>query len=478
MVIVVDTRTWALRTAVPCLVLMPDNPFAALPRTDMLLARAENLCARFGRQATKVALTTALEELRGQISVGIADWTGTPDAVEALIDQARNQLQSTAHPGPRRVINAAGVVVHTNLGRAPLSAAAVAAMVDAAGYCDLEFDLTQGTRGSRGSHVDGLLAALTGAEDAMVVNNCAAALVLALSVLAGGQQVPVSRGQLVEIGGSFRLPDIMAASGATLLEVGTTNRTRASDYRAGADVGALLTVHPSNFSQVGFVTQPTLTEVAGIAHQRGVPLIHDIGSGLPVHSDGVLATAALVNEGSMAEALEEGADLVLASGDKLLGGPQAGLIVGRADLVMRLRKAPLARALRVDKLRLAALNATLRDHLRGESSTVESMLATDSAALASLRSRVQSMAARLGGQVVTATTMIGGGSAPGVGVESPVVGLPEAQQLLVALRRANPPVVGRINNGRVLLDLRTVDPSDDDKIVDSIQKIRQSHLPQ
>ncbi|MGI9018887.1 MAG: L-seryl-tRNA(Sec) selenium transferase [Euzebya sp.] len=444
---------------------MPDNPLEALPRIDRLLEQASDLRARYGREDVKAALNRALDQVRE----GLTGSAAAPD-VQALAQQllasAAADLATTRTVGPRRIINAAGVVVHTNLGRAPLSAEAVQAMVDAAGYCDLEFRLADGRRGSRGAHVDGLLATLTGAEDAMVVNNCAAALVLALSVLAAGREVPVSRGHLVEIGGSFRLPEIMAASGASLLEVGTTNRTRANDYQAGTNVGALLTVHPSNFSQVGFVTQPRTDEVAVVARSRGVPLIHDAGSGLPVPVDGVLS-----GEMSMAQALQAGADLVLASGDKLLGGPQAGLIVGRASLISRLRRAPLARALRVDKLRLAALNATLLAHLRGQPSTVAALLAPDPG----LVNRVNSLASIVGGTVITATTMIGGGSAPGVGVESPVIAVVDHNQLQQGLRRHDPPIICRVHDGYVLLDLRTVDPADDAVISAALQQYRQQN---
>ncbi len=433
---------------------MDANPFAALPRTDDLLDRAQDLRETYGYDDVKTALGRGLDAARAAIADGgLAD----ADDVEGwVLATASTDLAARRRGGPRRVVNAAGVVVHTNLGRAPLSAEAVAAVVGATGWCDLEYDLADGRRGSRGAHVDGLLADHVGAEDAMVVTNCAAALVLVLSVLAAGRQVPVSRGQLVEIGGSFRLPEIMAASGARLLEVGTTNRTRAADYEAGDDVALLLTVHPSNFTQSGFVASPDLPAVAKVARRRGVPLVHDAGSGLPRDAEGPLA-----GELSMAAARARGADLVLASGDKLLGGPQAGLIAGRADLVARLRTAPLSRALRVDKLRLAALNATLRAHLRGEPSTVAAVLAPDG----SLEDRCRALATSVGGEVVEATTMVGGGSAPGVGVASPVVSVPGGRAVAEALRRHDPPIIGRVVDDRVLLDLRTVDPVDDDTII-------------
>lgn len=443
---------------------MQHNPFAALPRTDVLLEHATDLADRYGRDDTRAALNACLDRARALLGRG--ELSGdTTSLTEWLVHRAGADLAASRAVGPRRVINAAGVVVHTNLGRAPLSDAAITAMVDASGYCDLEFDLESGRRGSRGTHVDTLLADATGAPAAMTVNNCAAALVLTLSVLAAGQQVPVSRGHLVEIGGSFRLPDIMASSGAILIEVGTTNRTRAADYDTGDDVAALLTVHPSNFSQHGFVTQPTLAQVAEVARRRGVPLIHDAGSGLLAPEQGTLAA-----ETSMAEALDEGADVVIASGDKLLGGPQAGLIVGRVDLIARMRRAPLARALRLDKLRLAALNATLRAHLTGKPSTVATALAEDP----QLPDRAAKLAAALGGQVEPGTTMIGGGSVPGVGVDSPVVVLADPHHLADTLRRYDPPVITRVHNGAVVLDLRTVDPADDTTIVSAVEAARRS----
>ena len=394
----------------------------------------------------------------------------TPTLTAWVVQAATASLESQATPGPRRVINAAGVLVHTNLGRAPLTDEAVAAMVQAAGYCDLEYDLEAGGRGSRGSHVDALLARATGAEDAIVVNNCASALVLVLATLAAGRQVPVSRGQLVEIGGSFRLPEIMAASGALLREVGTTNRTRADDYDVGGpgddggDTAMLLTVHPSNFTQAGFVTQPEIGEVAEVARRLGVPFVHDAGSGLLTDARG----GPLDGEVSMAGAVAAGADLVLASGDKLLGGPQAGLIVGRGDLVEQLRRAPLMRALRVDKIRLAGLRATLLAHRRVGRSPVELMLEEDPALL----DRVRRLAEGVGGTVSEATTMIGGGSAPGVGVTSPVVALPDDGTLAAELRRHDPPVIVRVHDGRALMDLRTVSPDDDGVIVDAVELAR------
>lgn len=436
------------------------NPYAALPRVDDLLAAAAPLVATHGRDLVLRELRDGLERARAAIAGG-----GTAASADQVLATVRTRLGTAPH-GPRRAINAAGVLIHTNLGRAPLTAAAREAMADAAGYCDLEYDLETGGRGSRGSHVDGLLAAATGAEDAMTVNNCAAALVLVLAALAGGRQVVVSRGHLVEIGGSFRLPDIMAASTAKLLEVGTTNRTRAQDYRAGSDVAALLTVHPSNFTQDGFVTQPDLPEVAAVARERGVPFVHDAGSGLLRPS----SHPALRDEPSMADGITAGADVVVASGDKLLGGPQAGLIVGSADAIARCRRHPLARAMRLDKLRVAALSATLAAELRGEAGSVTSLLDDSAGALEVLRGRATALATRVAGVVTEAVTMIGGGSAPGAGVVSPVVRLAHERpnRLAARLRERDVPVIVRVEDGDVVVDLRTVDPGDDDVVATAL----------
>lgn len=431
---------------------MTADPRTRLPRIDRLLDRAGDLVAAYGRGRALAALRAQVDRARDQIARGGA----VPDEA-ALLAAAAAELAARTPAGPRRVINAAGVVVHTNLGRAPLAPAAVEAMVQAAGACDLEIDLATGRRGSRGAHVDPLVTALTGAEDAMVVNNCAAALVLVLAALAAGREVPVSRGELVEIGGSFRLPEIMAASGARLLEVGTTNRTRAEDYRAGDDVALLLKVHRSNFAVEGFTQEASVRELAAVAADRGVPLVHDVGSGLPDRRP----EPALAAEPSLAASLRDGADLVLASGDKLLGGPQAGIVAGRADLVAACRRHPLARALRVDKLRLAALRATLDGHLRGEDPPVLAALHVPD-----LDRRAARLAAAVGGEVVRGRTMIGGGSAPGAGVDSPVVALPHPRPDRVAgtLRRLDPPLLVRVADDRVLVDLRTVHPADDDRV--------------
>lgn len=433
---------------------------AALPRIDVLVEAAGDLVSKHGRGPVTEALRRAVDGARQAILAG----EGTPADVGSLVAVAAAEL-TTRRPGPPRpVLNAAGIVVHTNLGRAPLSTAAREAMVAASGYCDLEYDLETGRRGSRGARLEPLLAEATGAEAGIAVNNAAAALVLTLAALATGREVCVSRGELVEIGGSFRLPEIMAASGARLVEVGTTNRTRAGDFaaavsRPAADVAVLLAVHPSNYRITGFTEAAPIAELAQVAREQDIPLVHDTGSGLlRDHGEPWLA-----GEPSVAGSLAEGADLVLCSGDKLLGGPQAGLLVGRADLVERCRRHPLARALRLDKLRLAALVATLEAHLRGALTEVPTwaMLSVDPAAL---ERRVRAVAEGCGGEVGEAITLIGGGSAPGSGVPSPVVRqhVPAPDAAAAALRNGDPPIVVRVEQDALVADLRTVPPEWDD----------------
>ena len=441
---------------------MTDRPtLAMLPRIDALVAAAGDLVTRYGGTATTAALRRAVDEARRSL----LDVGGVAPGVDEVLAVAAADL-AVRRPGPpRRVLNAAGVVIHTNLGRAPLSDSARRAVNEAAGYCDLEFDLASGGRGSRGARLEPLLAEAAGAPAAIAVNNAAAALVLVLAALAGGREVLVSRGELVEIGGSFRLPEIMAASGARLVEVGTTNRTRATDYRAGADVALLLKVHPSNYRVTGFTEAPSVAALAAVARDRGVPLVHDVGSGLLDDAD----EPWLAEEPSLRGSLAAGADLVLCSGDKLLGGPQAGVLVGRPDLVAECRRHPLARALRLDKLRVAALIATLESHLRGarEELPTWAMLAADPGAL---RRRATALASRVGGTVEDGETLVGGGSAPGAAVQSPVVRVPAAppERVAARLRAGDPPVVARVEAGALWLDLRTVPEGSDGLLGDLV----------
>jgi L-seryl-tRNA(Ser) seleniumtransferase len=394
------------------------------------------------RLATSVA-KAVLEERRAELLGGARD-----DA--DLVERAAARLR----PSLRRVVNATGVIVHTNLGRAPLSdEARVAVLRAAAGYSNLELDLDAGRRGSRHEHVDALLRELTGAEGAMVVNNCAAAVLLATAALAGdGREVVVSRGQLIEIGGSFRIPDVVAQSGAVLREVGTTNRTRLRDFAAalGESTGAILRAHPSNFRAVGFVEDVSIEALCGL----GVPVIDDVGSG--VLADGV---PLLADEPAVRRSVRAGAALVCFSGDKLLGGPQAGVLVGTADAVAAAKRHPLARALRIDKLSLAALEATLalyRDPERARREIpVLAMLEADPAVL---QTRAERLASAIGGEVVQSVAKVGGGALPLLELEGPAVALHSGSpdETAARLRASDPPVLARIQDGRVLLDPRTM----------------------
>lgn len=433
-----------------------------LPGIDRLLSDCTELIARYGRQTVTDALRTAVDDAREAVRAGAAAPTS-----DALIAAAAALIARRRPPALQPVVNATGVVVHTNLGRAPLPEAARDALLAAAGYCDLEYDLATGRRGSRGGRLEPLLCDATGAAAALAVNNAAAALVLVLATLAGGRDVVVSRGELIEIGGSFRLPDIMGASGARLVEVGTTNRTRADDYLAGGgDAAAILTLHPSNYRIVGFVAQPTLTELAGVAAKRRIPLIYDVGSGLLQPS-----TGALTNEPAVADALRDGADIVLCSGDKLLGGPQAGLLFGRADLVAACRRHPLARAFRLDKLRIAALQATLELHLRDERREVPvwRMLTAHTAGLEQRCRRIVDglVADGVPAELAEAAALPGGGAAPDATLPGPVVRVDAGRPTDVAmrLRAQRPPIVVRVTAAAIVVDPRTVDENDDDLIV-------------
>jgi L-seryl-tRNA(Ser) seleniumtransferase len=388
-------------------------------------------------------------------------------AARAVIERARAAIRAGAEPGDlaaalqaelaavrrpalRRVLNATGVIVHTNLGRAPLPATALERVADAArGYSNLEYDLAAGERGSRQDHVAGLLGRLTGAESAIVVNNNAGAMLLALAALAEGREVLVSRGELIEIGDGFRIPDVLARSGARLVEVGTTNRTRASDYEQAMrpETALILRVHQSNFRVVGFTELPSLADLAEVARRHQLPLIDDLGSG---------ALVDLADEPTVRASLAAGADLVCISGDKLLGGPQAGIVVGRAELVEKLRRHPLHRALRIDKLGLAALEGTLQLYLDPARALREvpvlRMLREDAALV---RARAERLAEATNGEVEETVARVGGGALPLA--ELPSFACAVEESLAAALRAHEPPVVGIVRDGRLLLDCRTLD---------------------
>ena len=404
------------------------------------------------------AARTAIEHAREAVRTGEA----APD-LAAISAEADAILRELVRPSLRRVVNATGVILQTNLGRAPLSERAMAAMEEAArDYTNLEFDVEGGSRGSRHEHVRDLLRRTTGAEDGLAVNNNAAALLMALHVFAHGGEVIVSRGEAVEIGGRFRIPDVLRESGAHLVEVGTTNRTYVEDYANAIteDTAAILRVHRSNFQVTGFTARPELGELAALAREHGILLLDDLGSGCLIET----ADYGIEHEPTVRESLDGGAELTLFSGDKLLGGPQAGLIVGRGELVATLRRHPLARALRVDKLAIAALNATLMAYVAGrerEEIPVWSMLALERE---QLEPRAQAWAQAGGGRVVESRSMVGGGSAPGAGRPTWCAALrPErgAEWLAGALREADPAIIARVEAGETLLDPRTVAERDD-----------------
>ena len=411
------------------------------------------------------------------------------DAVRATIDHARAgsamprndgewaaavsaALSRAQRPALRRVINATGVVLHTNLGRAPLAQVALDAIQrTASGYTNLEYEIDRGGRGSRYAHCVSLLRELTGAQDALVVNNNAAALVLALNTLARGKDAVISRGELVEIGGSFRIPDIMERSGARLVEVGTTNRTHLSDYEHAIhqDVGAVLKVHRSNFAMEGFVADVETRALVVLLEPRGIPVVHDLGSGLLIGLEDI----GLTGEPTAADAVRSGAALVTMSGDKLLGGPQAGIIVGTSEVVRQLRENPLLRALRVDKLTVAALEATLALYRERDRAMREiPVLAMLARSPGELRARAESVRTQLKNVVaiVESEASVGGGAFPSTRIPSVALALTgDARQLEERLRLGHPAVIGRIAEGRLLLDLRTVPPSEEEALVVAVR---------
>jgi L-seryl-tRNA(Ser) seleniumtransferase len=434
-----------------------------LPSVDALLRdpRLAVVPHALAVAAARAALDRAREEIRAGHDPG------------DLIARVEDELAATRAFRLRRVLNATGVVVHTNLGRAPLAEQALARVSEVGrAYSNLEYDLNEGRRGSRQDHVAAILRRLTGAEAALVVNNNAAAVLLALAALAEGREVLVSRGELIEIGDGFRIPDVLARSGARLVEVGTTNRTRAADYERaiGAETALLLRVHQSNFSVVGFTARPSVAELAAVAARAGLPLVDDLGSGHldPRASNSLLLAA---SEPSARESLQAGADLVCFSGDKLLGGPQAGIVAGRADLVDRLRRHPLQRALRADKLTLAALEGTLSLYLEPERAAreVPVLRMLDEPAEA-VRARAERLAERTGGAVEETVARVGGGALPLA--ELPSFACAVEEELAEPLRIGEPPVVGVVRDGRLLLDCRTLTNAEADEVVGAIARAR------
>jgi L-seryl-tRNA(Ser) seleniumtransferase len=445
------------------------DPRRILPSVGVLLESAElaPLLARAPRSLVVDAIRSVIDDARENPAT-------SPNDVQEWARAVDRRLAVRERPSLRPVLNATGVVLHTNLGRAPLAAVALQAIVDNAGVaCNLEYDIERGERGSRYVHAVALLRELTGAEDAIVVNNCASALVLALNSLSAGREAIVSRGELIEIGGSFRVPDIMAKSGATLVEVGTTNRTHLADYReaVGESTGAIVKVHRSNFEVRGFVAEAELTELAPLARTHSVPLLFDFGSGLLLS----LEEYGLRGEPTARDAVRDGATLVLMSGDKLLGGPQAGIILGDAQAIATCRKNPLARALRVDKLTLAALEATLALYREPQRAVREiPTLAMLTSPSANIGMRAEQVAARLRGNrvlcdVIESEASVGGGAFPTAHIPSHAIALSgNAEDLERRLRLGAHPVIGRIANGRLLLDLRSVPDAQDEPLARAV----------
>jgi L-seryl-tRNA(Ser) seleniumtransferase len=432
---------------------MTANPLRELPSVDALLRTPEatGLIGRHGRPAAVAALRDALAAARA---------SGRPRSPAELLADAGARLDTA--PSLRRVINATGVIVHTNLGRAPLAEEALERVHQvASGYSTLEYDLGEGRRGSRHDHLSGLLARLTGADAGLAVNNNAAALLLSLAALAAGGEVVISRGELIEIGDGFRIPDILARSGATLVEVGTTNRTTLADYDRAIteETLAVLRVHQSNFRMIGFTSRPELGELADLAARHDLALIDDLGSGA------LIDLPDLLDEPTARASVEAGSTLVCFSGDKLLGGPQAGIVAGRTDAISKLRKHPLARAVRIDKLSLAALEATLE--LYGDPARAVArvpVLAMAAAPAETVRERAERLAARLGGEVVQTNARVGGGALPLLELESFACALEGGDHLAAELRAADPPVIARVQEGRVLLDCRTLTDEESEQI--------------
>lgn len=446
---------------------MPD--FRVIPSIEQLRQRAAvaALERQHGHAATLDALRQAADAVRADIAAG--HHVGTAEDVAGNIESRLAwQLAGEARGSLRPVINATGVVIHTNLGRAPLASMALGRVFDVAqGYANLEYDLQQGRRGSRSVHAAALLTALTGAEAAVVTNNNAAATMLILAALGAGREVIISRGELVEIGGGFRVPDVMAQSGAVLREVGTTNRTRVADYRAaiGPRTAMLLRVHPSNFRIEGFTERPTLDDMVRAARDADIPVVEDLGSGCLIEG--------LAAEPTVQQSIAAGVDLVCFSGDKMLGGPQCGIIVGRQALVQRLQQHPLMRALRVDKLTLAALEATLIEYRAGRAAASVPVVRMLTASAESIEARAHQLAARLHAgrwrvALMSGASAVGGGSAPGIGLDTVLLAIEHPQwsadTLEGKLRALDTPVIARIEADRVVLDLRTVFEEQDEPL--------------
>lgn len=449
---------------------MTTHKLRQLPSIDSLLQSSltANLMNLYGRNALIEQLRFEIDSLRQQL----LDGEDVPIDEHTIIATVGARLEHQFMPTLRPVLNATGVIIHTNLGRALLSDSAQKALQSVAShYSNLEFTLETGKRGSRYLHAEELLKDLTGAEAALVVNNNAAALVLALSTLAHGKRVIISRSQLVEIGGGFRIPDIMAQSGAELVEIGTTNRTRITDYDSAIDhnTAMLLRVHSSNFKIIGFVQETTLEEMATLAHQHEILCVDDLGSGAMLNTE----TYGLLHEPTVQESIRAGADLVLFSGDKLLGGPQSGIMLGKAEIISQLKKHPLARAMRADKLCYAALSATLDHYRRDEVTEKIPVWRMISASVDALQERVSVWQQSLGkGEMIAGESTVGGGSLPGTTLPTILLALdtPSAETFSAKLRSLPLPIIARIADKCVLFDPRTILPEQDNLFIDIVKK--------
>lgn len=443
-----------------------------LPSVEQLLQTetTARLIAQFGRPLTLDALRNALDDIRARFKQDPE--TGLP-STDLILTQAESTLTAWTVPTLIPVINATGVILHTNLGRAPMSSATIRAM-DAVsrGYSNLEFDLETGKRGSRLIHAEKLLQQLTGAEAALVVNNCASAVLLTLSALANKKRVVIARSQLVEIGGGFRVPDVMKQSGAKLVEIGTTNKVRVADYTSAFEEATALVMraHRSNFKIVGFTEEPDFKDIVEAAHKAGVPVVDDLGSGALYDT----AKYGFSHEPTVQESMQAGADLILFSGDKLLGGPQAGIIIGKKELLDKIKKHPLARAVRADKACLAGLSATFTHYLKDEAEREIPIVRMMSLTLKQVRGRAEAWRGELGqGTVVEGESTVGGGSLPDESTPTFLLELQvkSAEKFLRALRKNNPPIIARTENDKVLLDPRTVFPEQEGALLVGLKNI-------
>ena len=455
----------------------------AIPSVDQLLRTEEGMELRRSVGITRLTeiARRVLEEMRRQIQSAESTEQSKDELLSGAVEKLQAICKRETVSGIHRVINATGVILHTNLGRAPLSDRARDAVLEAAGYCTLEYDPTTGSRGKRGAYAEELLTQLTGAEAALIVNNCAAAALLILTVLAADGETIVSRGELVEIGGDFRVPDVMSNSGTLMVEVGSTNRTRLDDYREAMTgrTRLVMRVHPSNYRIVGFTAAPQLSALASLAHKSGLFLYEDAGSGALTD----LNAYGLGDEPIIRESISAGADVVSFSGDKLLGATQAGLIVGRREIIDRLRRHSLYRALRVDKICLAALEATLEAHRRGAIEEIPGMRML-SLPTNVIEKRTRNLLEQLPGEsaieasIIPGQSAVGGGSGPNVHPETALIGLKHstlsADEVELKLRESSPPIIARIADGLVLIDLRTVDPREEPYLLTALTSLSNS----